>query len=333
MAGKRIFISYSRNDTEYVSSLAAALRNDGFDVWFDKNIRAGSDWDDTLEAELKKADAIVLVLSKSSVASENVKDEMSYVLNLGKIINPIKIEECDVPMRLARKQFVDFTIMGPEEGYIRLVKDIRNNLNDPDPKPPKPPTPSKPKVTPSEPRRRSSIKPYIIGGIISIFLLIVVALSVDDSEEGEVYYDDSVLPAISDSNWSNAVNTNTIDGYLNYIKNAGPNGEYFVDAQDNIYSLLPSEGVVPFQDANGFRYYTKLMYRSQNGIMGVAMDDNYPPNVYDILAAKTTMQVFDEITQQFIPGVNILAGDKIEVMRVDYYPDNSIWMKVAYAGR
>lgn len=332
MAGKRIFISYSRNDTKYVSSLAAALRNDGFDVWFDKNIRAGSDWDDTLEEELKKADAIVLVLSKTSVVSENVKDEMNYVLNLGKIINPIKIEECDVPMRLARKQFVDFTITGPEAGYIRLVKDIRNNLNDPNLKPPKPPTPPRPSIQATAVKPHHSIKPYIIGGFISIFLLVVVAVALDDSQD-EIYYDDNVIPTMSDTNWVNALNTHTIDGYIDYIKGAGPNAEYFVEAQNNIYSLLPSESVVPFQDTNGFRYYTKLMYRSQNGIIGVGMDDNYPPNVYDILAAKTTMQVYDEINQQFIPGVNIMADDKIEVMRVDYYPDNSIWMKVAYAIR
>ncbi|MGB3342390.1 MAG: toll/interleukin-1 receptor domain-containing protein [Aequorivita sp.] len=339
MAGKRIFISYSRHDTEYVSALAKALRDEGFDVWFDKNIRTGTDWDDTLETELKKADTIVLVMSKTSVASENVKDEMSYVMNLGKIINPIKIEDCDVPLRLGRKQFVDFTVMGPQAGFERLVTDIRKNLElgDDDlrkgkgrlilPKPVPTPTPT--------PNRRSTIKPYLIGGMVAVFLLVIVAFELEeDTEDSEDFdYGNFTSAQIDDSDWADAVNSHSIDNYLRYIKNAGPNGKYVADAQDLIFSPLPNEGIVPFQDINGNRYFSKIMFANQNGILGFGPDDNYPPNQYDILSSNGTIQVYNESNNQIIPDVNILDGDKVEVMRVDYYNDNSIWMKVAYSGR
>lgn len=339
MGGKRIFISYSRHDTEYVSSLAKALRAEGFDVWFDKNIRTGSDWDDTLEAELKRADTIVLVLSKTSVKSENVKDEMSFVMNLGKIINPIKIEECDVPMRWGRKQFVDFTAMGAEAGYERLVTDIRKNLELNEDghvgtrggfKPPKPVVPPPIHL----PKKRNPLKPYLIGGMIAVFLLVVVALEYeDDTEDSEEYYSTSSTTEISDPGWGNAGNLHTVDSYLNYMKNAGPNGQYVVDAQNLINNLLPAQGMVGFQDTYGNRYFSKIMFTNQNGVFGFGGDDNYPPNQNDILVANTTMTVFDENSKQQIPGANILAGDKIRVLRMDYYPDNSIWMKVAYSGR
>ncbi len=129
MASKKIFISYSRSDTEYVSTLVQAFRKQGFDVWFDKNIITGNDWDDTIEEEIKSADAMVIILSKTSVKSDNVKDEMSFAMSMGKSVNPIKIEECIIPMRLARKQFLDFTKMGHEAGFERLIKDIHSNLD------------------------------------------------------------------------------------------------------------------------------------------------------------------------------------------------------------
>ncbi|NNK53029.1 MAG: toll/interleukin-1 receptor domain-containing protein, partial [Flavobacteriaceae bacterium] len=124
MSKKKVFISYSRADSDYVSGLVDALRSKGFDVWFDKNIRSGNEWDNTIEREIKNADAMVLILSDTSVQSDNVKDEMSYAMQLSKSVIPIKIEECDVPMRLARKQFIDFTQVGFDPGVNRLVDDI-----------------------------------------------------------------------------------------------------------------------------------------------------------------------------------------------------------------
>ncbi|MBT8275954.1 MAG: toll/interleukin-1 receptor domain-containing protein [Bacteroidia bacterium] len=133
MSKKKVFISYSRADSDYVSGLVDALRSKGFDVWFDKNIRSGNEWDNTIEREIKNADAMVLILSDTSVQSDNVKDEMSYAMQLSKSVIPIKIEECDVPMRLARKQFIDFTQVGFDPGVNRLVDDISHALDTPVP--------------------------------------------------------------------------------------------------------------------------------------------------------------------------------------------------------
>jgi len=130
MEKRKLFVSYSRADTEYVSKLVDSLRKVGFDVWFDANIRTGDEWDDVIEREIKNSDAMVLILSKSSVNSNNVKDEMSFAMQLNKGINPIKIEECDVPMRLARKQFTDFTKIEYKQGIHKLVDDIQYKLQD-----------------------------------------------------------------------------------------------------------------------------------------------------------------------------------------------------------
>lgn len=199
MYSPKIFISYSRDNKLYVSSLVKAFRDEGFTVWFDNHIKTGEDWDSSIEREIKEADALVMVLSETSVASENVKDEMSYAMSLNKHINPIKIEECDVPMRLARKQFIDFTKLGHEAGFQKLVGDIKQNLGvteleggttsktvftpNIDPKSnkatPKPPQqkeiPTQPNKTTSHqpqsqpahatPKKNSKV-PFIIGGVL-----------------------------------------------------------------------------------------------------------------------------------------------------------------------
>lgn len=177
MGGKKVFISYSRQDIDYIQSLVEALRLQGFVVWFDKNIISGTDWDDTIEAEIKQADAIVLVLSKTSVASDVVKDEISYAMSFGKSINPIKIEDCEVPMRLARKQFIDFAALGHEAGFERLVNDLQHSLNLSEEnksiskKDFNPPVAN---ANSSSPKKSKKIAKYILIGIVSVILFIAI---------------------------------------------------------------------------------------------------------------------------------------------------------------
>lgn len=166
MEKRKLFISYSRDDIEYASKLVDSLRKVGFEVWFDANIRTGDEWDDAIEQEIKNSDAMVLILSKSSVNSNNVKDEMSFAMQLNKGINPIKIEECDVPMRLARKQFTDFTQIEYEQGIHKLVDDIKHKLGGFG----KTETPPKPNL---DPKTKSRIPWYITGGVLLVLIIII----------------------------------------------------------------------------------------------------------------------------------------------------------------
>lgn len=338
MAAKRIFISYSRRDTEYVSALVEALRKQGFEVWFDKNIRTGSDWDDTIEEQLKAADAIVLVLSKTSVSSENVKDEMSYAMGLDKTINPIKIEECAVPMRLARKQFVDFTTLGHEAGFERLVNDLKRNLelveeNKSVPKgtfkPPVAPVTSE-RATPVQSKKKLKIALYIIGAVVAILFLIGFFMQGDDNQD-QFPKGQEEISAVTDPDWEDALNSNSIDNYIKYIKYAGPDGEYINAALDSIHAQLPYEGMVLFQDGNGNKFFSKLLFSDANGDLDFGVDNNLPPRKFDILTALGPIEVWDEDDKHIIEGANIVAGDKVEVLTVEYPEDNSIWIKIGFS--
>ena len=122
MSEKKIFFSYSRDDSEFVLNLAKELRADGADIWLDQlDIKPGTRWDKSIEDALDASQTVLVILSKTSVASNNVMDEVSYALEEGKTVLPVLLEECDIPFRLRRLQFADFSV-SHEKGIQTLTK-------------------------------------------------------------------------------------------------------------------------------------------------------------------------------------------------------------------
>ncbi len=127
MAGQ-IFVSYSRVDTEFVTRLIDDISKQGFDVWMDQqDIGAGQRWDSVIQDALENCGTFIIVLSPTSVASENVLDELSYAINEKKRIIPILLHECEIPYRIARVQFVDFT-KNYQTGFRHLISEITQKV-------------------------------------------------------------------------------------------------------------------------------------------------------------------------------------------------------------
>lgn len=120
----QIFISYSRVDTEFVARLMNDLSAQGLDIWMDQSdIGAGQRWDSVIQSALEECGLFIIVLSPHSVASENVLDELAYVINEKKRIIPILLKPCEIPYRIARIQFVDFT-KNYQTGFRHLISEI-----------------------------------------------------------------------------------------------------------------------------------------------------------------------------------------------------------------
>lgn len=106
----RIFVSYARKDQKFVKQLAADLVAAGVELWVDyRDIKPGDDWDEAVKAGLDLCDAMILVLTRTSAASKNVKVEWSYYLEQDKPIYPALFGPCEIPFRLRLHQHVDFT--------------------------------------------------------------------------------------------------------------------------------------------------------------------------------------------------------------------------------
>ena len=106
---QRAFFSYSRDDSEFAIRLAEDLKAAGANVWMDQlDIEPGMPWDRAVEVAVTNCPHMLVILSPTSVNSDNVRDEISFALSKQKKVIPVLYRECDVPFRLARLQHIDF---------------------------------------------------------------------------------------------------------------------------------------------------------------------------------------------------------------------------------
>ncbi len=96
-----IFISYSSEDKTIVKQIALLLTNKGWSVWWDRQIPIGQKYDTVIEAELQKANCVLVVWTKRSVASEWVKNEASEAANKGVLV-PVVLEQVLLPLAFKR---------------------------------------------------------------------------------------------------------------------------------------------------------------------------------------------------------------------------------------
>lgn len=129
----RVFISYSRKDTETVDRIANVIQGAGLDVWLDRhNIRAGNEWRVQIVQAIDTCDAFVLMLSPNSAASENVRKEIDLAQDSQRRLFVIMLEPVKLPAeiryQLAGLQFVDVQLMGVDEASHLLVDTLKEHI-------------------------------------------------------------------------------------------------------------------------------------------------------------------------------------------------------------
>jgi hypothetical protein len=103
------FFSYSRDDLEFVLRLAKDLKKAGANVWMDKlDIHPGQPWQRKIDEALSTCRRVLVILSPSSVDSDNVMGEVTVALDEKKEVIPVLYRECRVPLRLRLLQYADF---------------------------------------------------------------------------------------------------------------------------------------------------------------------------------------------------------------------------------
>ncbi|MEL6663146.1 MAG: toll/interleukin-1 receptor domain-containing protein [Pseudomonadota bacterium] len=101
-----IFISYKREDKALAEDTIHQLEAAGFSVWYDERITPHTSWDETIEAEISAAKAVVVLWTPRSVLSEWVRTEADYAKEHGKLV-PVFLEACSMPLAYRRTQTVD----------------------------------------------------------------------------------------------------------------------------------------------------------------------------------------------------------------------------------
>lgn len=128
MRPREVFLSHATADKELAQSVIRELESCGVTVWFAPYRLLGSQkWHDEIGKALRRCDWFVLLLSRVSVQSKWVKNELLYVLNeprLDERIVPVLMEDCDLEKlswTLGAIQRVDMR-PGFEHGVSELLR-------------------------------------------------------------------------------------------------------------------------------------------------------------------------------------------------------------------
>jgi adenylate cyclase len=103
----KVFLSYSREDVSAAKQLAECIDRAGHQVWWDRQIEGGSRFTAEIDRELKNADAVVVIWTKSSVESPWVQDEAAEGRDTGRLV-PVMIGTDKPPLGFRQFQSVDF---------------------------------------------------------------------------------------------------------------------------------------------------------------------------------------------------------------------------------
>ena len=123
----RVFLCHSSSDKALVRTLYQRLKSDNFDPWLDEQkLLAGQDWNQEIMRAVRKADVVIVCLSRGSVGKAGyVQKEIRVALDFADeqpegtiFLIPLRLEECEVPDRLRRWQWVNYY---EENGYKKLL--------------------------------------------------------------------------------------------------------------------------------------------------------------------------------------------------------------------
>jgi TolB-like protein len=143
-----VFLSYAREDRSYAQMLTRVLEGAGHSVWWDRHIDSGEEFAAEIEAELEKADVVLVVWSKQSVKSRWVRDEAAAGGDTGRLL-PVSIDGSLPPMGF--RQFHSLELTGwkggkRDERTGQLLHAIERRVGDAGKAPPSPSAPERPSL-------------------------------------------------------------------------------------------------------------------------------------------------------------------------------------------
>jgi len=127
----KVFISYCSGDRQLIGPLVEFLRQQGWEVWWDRQIEAGESFDRRIERELVTADCVVVVWSRASVVSNWVLSEAMAGFEASRMV-PVALDaQLSIPLpfnRLHTASLVDWTGAQDHPGLAELAEGIRATI-------------------------------------------------------------------------------------------------------------------------------------------------------------------------------------------------------------
>ncbi|MGC1377130.1 MAG: SUMF1/EgtB/PvdO family nonheme iron enzyme [Anaerolineales bacterium] len=122
----KVFLCHSKDDKLRVREIYDRLIADGFDAWLDEEkLLPGQEWELEIQKAVRESDVAVVCLSNNSITKAGyIQKEIRFALDVadeqpegGVYLIPAKLEDCKVPSRLSKWQWVN---LFDNQGYKKL---------------------------------------------------------------------------------------------------------------------------------------------------------------------------------------------------------------------
>ncbi|MGH9132365.1 MAG: TIR domain-containing protein, partial [Ilumatobacteraceae bacterium] len=132
----QVFISYAREERQTAARLAAELTSRGWMVWWDRELIAGTVFDEEIEDQLGRSGAVVVLWSAASVVSDWVKAEATVAVERDVLV-PVRVDASKVPLRFRGLHTVDMSgwTGGSDEPVLDEIERALVNLTGAPPRP------------------------------------------------------------------------------------------------------------------------------------------------------------------------------------------------------
>lgn len=124
-----VFVSYSRLDNDKVQALTGKLRSAGVRLWMDvRNIDGAAMWGEEIVNAVAKSKVLLLLVSKTSVTSQNVIKEVLLASERKGHILPVDLEPTEIPgslkYALAGIQHIEFFRGDPDDSMKAVLRSL-----------------------------------------------------------------------------------------------------------------------------------------------------------------------------------------------------------------
>ena len=124
-----VFVSYSRQDNDKVQALTSKLRSAGVRLWMDvRNIDGAAMWGEEIVNAVAKSKVLLLLVSKTSVTSQNVVKEVLLASEHKGHILPVDLEPTEIPgslrYALAGIQHIEYFRGDPDEAMKSVLRSL-----------------------------------------------------------------------------------------------------------------------------------------------------------------------------------------------------------------
>ncbi|MBT3637891.1 MAG: SUMF1/EgtB/PvdO family nonheme iron enzyme [Opitutae bacterium] len=126
-----VFISYAHKDSSQVFEEIGALKDAGYNIWYDEGIEASNEWPEEIANAVIGCSVFLVFISPRSTSSVNCRNEINLALNEDKPFLAVHLEESSLPpglrLRMGDLQAI-LQYKLPLDRYQKKVRDALDQL-------------------------------------------------------------------------------------------------------------------------------------------------------------------------------------------------------------